>query len=232
MDSIKFLECQDVFKTLKNIHSEVTATILDPWYNRGVGGVRSDYNEWLIKLVQESLSISKHVFLWGFPEIVCQVLNHLPEETRLVAWLIWYYKNCPSVTKGWRSAQYTCLHLAHNDSTVYPENFFNEAQKERFKTGKMRFIPGPLSVIESPLNIGFINKKEQTGHPAQKPIEVIKPLVLMTTREGDTVLDPMCGSGTTGVVCLRTNRKAILGDESDEYLTLAKNRIEQEAVLS
>ena len=35
--------------------------------------------------------------------------------------------------------------------------------------------------------------------PYEKPISVIEPLILMSTVEGDTVLDPMCGSGTTGV---------------------------------
>ena len=86
----------------------------------------------------------------------------------------------------------------------------------------MRFIPGPPSVLECPLNIGFVGRSEQTGHPAQEPLAVIEPLVWMTTTEGDTVLDPMCGAGTTGEACLRLGRNAILRDHSDEYLSVTR----------
>ena len=94
-----------------------------------------------------------------------------------------------------------------------------------YAMGKMRFIPGPPSVMESPLNIGFVGRSEQTGHPAQKPLAVIEPLLLMATKEHDTVLDPMCGSGTTGEACLRIKRNAILCDSSSEYLTVTRSRI-------
>jgi site-specific DNA-methyltransferase (adenine-specific) len=89
----------------------------------------------------------------------------------------------------------------------------------------MRFMPGPASVLEVPLNIGFVGKNEQTGHPAQKPEKVIEPLVLMSTLPGDTVLDPMCGSGTTGAVCQKLGRRAILCDISEEYLEVTRKRL-------
>ncbi len=108
----------------------------------------------------------------------------------MVAWLTWYYKNCPSVVRGWRSAQYTCLHIGRRGARLYPEHFLNDAQKHKLAEGKLRYMPGPPTVFEAPLNIGFVGKQEQTGHPAQKPISVIEPLVLMSTTEGDTVLDP------------------------------------------
>ena len=81
--------------------------------------------------------------------------------------------------------------------------------------------------LEAPLNIGFVGPSEQTGHRAQKPGSVIEPLLLMTTQEGDAVLDPMCGSGTTGEACLRLNRKGILCDVSPEYLTMTQSRLEK-----
>lgn len=215
----------DVLETLAMVDKAVTATILDPWYNKGVGGVREDYNEWLNTVVAKAARISQHVFVWGFPEIVYRVMDNLPYDFSLVAWLTWYYKNCPSVMRGWRSAQYTCLHISRHDAKLYPEHFLNEAQKDKLKQGKLRYMPGPPSVIEVPLNIGFVGKNEQTGHPAQKPVKVIEPLILMTTQEGDLVLDPMCGSGTTGVVCKKLGRRAILCDESEHWLELANQRI-------
>lgn len=223
--SIEVMSPQDVLKTIAQIREPVVTTVLDPWYNKGVGGMRDDYQQWLDHVVLESSKISQHVFVWGFPEIVYTVLNSIPPNFRLVTWLTWYYKNCPTVNRGWRPAQYTCLHLAQQEAKLYPEHFMNDVQREKDKVRKLRYFPGPSTVIEVPLNIGFVGKKEQTGHPAQKPIKVIEPLILMTTKENDLVLDPMCGSGTTGVVCQALHRRAILCDESSEWTEVTKHRL-------
>ena len=223
--SAAILPPADVLDTLAAA-SRVSAVILDPWYNRGVGGCREDYHEWLAAVVAASCRVSDHVFVWGFPEILAHQIAHIPADYKLVAWLTWFYKNCPSVIRGWRSAQNTCLHLASETAAVYPQHFLNDAQKERWHSGKMRFVPGPPSVLEAPLNIGFVGRAEQTGHPAQKPLAVIEPLLLMATKERDIVLDPMCGSGTTGEACLRLNRKAILCDHSREYLSVTQTRLD------
>lgn len=222
--AVTVLSPADVLETL-SASPEVTAVILDPWYNRGVGGERDDYHDWLAEVIQASCRVAKHVFVWGFPEILAYQVPRIPRGWSLLAWLTWYYKNCPSMIRGWRSAQNTCLHLAADGASVYPQHFMNEEQRHRLATGKMRFIPGPPSVLESPLNIGFVGKAEQTGHPAQKPLAVIEPLVLMATQENDTVLDPMCGSGTTGEACLRLRRGAVLCDSSPEYLEVTRDRL-------
>lgn len=222
---VVLLEPQDVVKTLQAIREPVSAVMLDPWYNKGIGGVRDGYDEWLASIVGLASAIADHVYVWGFPEIVWRLLNRVPSQMNLVAWLTWYYKNCPSVIRGWRSAQYTCLHLAKPSARLYPEHFLNEAQREKQKQGKLRYMPGPPSVIDVPLNIGFVGRGEQTGHPSQKPEKVFEPLIEMVTIPGDTVVDPMCGSGTTGAVCARLGRRAILCDESEEYTQIAEARL-------
>ena len=222
--TVSILPAADVLDTLANA-SLVKTVILDPWYNKGVGGRREDYNHWLADVIEAASNVAQHVFVWGFPEVLAYQLPMIPQNFRLVSWLTWYYKNCPSVIRGWRSAQNTCLHLAALGAETYPKNFLTPSQLERWKNGKMRFIPGPPSVIEAPLNIGFVGRNEQTGHPAQKPVAVIKPLVLMSTQEGDTVLDPMCGSGTTGEACLRLNRRSILCDNSSKWLNVTNDRM-------
>lgn len=214
----------DVLDTLAEAPN-VKAVILDPWYNKGIGGERDDYNDWLAEVIRAACRISEHVFVWGFPEILAYQIAMIPDDFKLISWLTWYYKNCPSVIRGWRSAQNACLHLATDDASIHPEHFLNADQLARWKAGKMRFVPGPPSVLEAPLNIGFVGRSEQTGHPAQKPLSVIEPLLLMATKELDTVLDPMCGSGTTGEACLRLNRHAILCDNSAEYLSMTRKRI-------
>ena len=224
MQRVEVLKPADVLNTLEGA-PPVQTVILDPWYNKGIGGYREDYHEWLSEVIASACRVASHIFVWGFPEILAHQIPRLPSTHELVTWLTWYYKNCPSVIRGWRSAQNSCLHLASGDAQVYPEHFLSDEQLERLKAGKMRFIPGPPSVLESPLNIGFVGKKEQTGHPAQKPLSVIEPLILMSTQKGDMVLDPMCGSGTTGEACLRLDRRAMLCDESQEWLNVTSKRL-------
>jgi site-specific DNA-methyltransferase (adenine-specific) len=89
----------------------------------------------------------------------------------------------------------------------------------------MRFIPGPTSVIEESLLVGFVGKKEQTGHPSPKPEKVYEKLVLMTSKKNDLIYDPMAGGGTTGAVCRSLHRKCILSDISDDYIKLIEKRL-------
>jgi len=226
-DEIVILPPQDVFVTLRMLTKPMSTTILDPWYNKGVGEVRpmDEYIEWLSRVVWESSKTSNHIFVWGFPEIVCKILDHLPDGFELIAWLTWYYKNCPSVICGWRSAQLTCLHIAKPTAKMYPEHFLNEEQLQKRRMGKLRYFPGPPTVIEAPLLVGFVGRSEQTGHQAQKPDKVFEPLVLMTTKPGDVVLDPMCGSGTTGVVCRKLGRHAILCDKDERWIKVTERRL-------
>lgn len=164
--TIEILSSADVLDTLA-VLSEVRTVILDPWYNKGIGGRRDDYNEWLTTVIHAACRISQHVFVWGFPEVLAFQVANIPKGFALISWLTWFYENCPSVIRGWRSAQNTCLHIASKGATTYPEHFLNDQQLARWKTGKMRFIPGPPSVLEAPLNIGSVGRDEQTGHPAQ-----------------------------------------------------------------
>jgi adenine-specific DNA-methyltransferase len=67
----------------------------------------------------------------------------------------------------------------------------------------------------------------KNGHPTPKPVELMERIILTTSNPGDVVLDPMMGSGTTGVACVQTGRDFI-GIEIDEgYFNIAKGRIEK-----
>ncbi|MBQ3349731.1 MAG: site-specific DNA-methyltransferase [Thermoguttaceae bacterium] len=68
---------------------------------------------------------------------------------------------------------------------------------------------------------------ERTGHPAQFPLELAEAHVLTWSNEGDTILDPMMGSGTVGAVCAVTNRDFIGMDINKEYVDIAEKRIKQ-----
>ena len=71
------------------------------------------------------------------------------------------------------------------------------------------------------------SSKEKVGHPSQKPLKLIEMLVLASTREGDRVLDPFSGSGTTAFVCQNLNREFIGIEIEQKYIEMTENRLEK-----
>ena len=66
----------------------------------------------------------------------------------------------------------------------------------------------------------------KNNHPTVKPIKLMSYLITLFTREGDYVLDPFMGSGTTGLACKLLNREFIGIDFTEEYVEIAKERLE------
>ncbi|MDI9336814.1 MAG: site-specific DNA-methyltransferase [Alphaproteobacteria bacterium] len=74
---------------------------------------------------------------------------------------------------------------------------------------------------------GTTKDKEAFKHPAMFPEKLVLDHILSWTNEGDIVLDPMCGSGTTCKMAALSNRKYIGIDISDDYIKIAKKRVAQ-----
>jgi len=70
-----------------------------------------------------------------------------------------------------------------------------------------------------------LGKKDRNGHPAPFPEDLIKDHILSWSNEGDIVLDPMCGSGTTCKMAKLNNRDYFGIDCSDEYCNIARERL-------
>mgnify|MGYP001079414711 CR=1 FL=1 len=69
--------------------------------------------------------------------------------------------------------------------------------------------------------------QEAKGHPAPFPYDLAKDHIMSWTNEGDIVLDPMCGSGTSLVAAYDLKRQFVGFDISEEYCVLAKNRLKK-----
>ncbi|MEZ0290838.1 MAG: site-specific DNA-methyltransferase [Sulfolobales archaeon] len=83
--------------------------------------------------------------------------------------------------------------------------------------------------------VGRERLKDENGrrlHPTQKPEELLERVIRVSTREGDLVLDPMAGTGTTGVVAKRMNRRFILIEINKRYAEAAEKRIIESLVLA
>ena len=72
---------------------------------------------------------------------------------------------------------------------------------------------------------GVIGEIPLKKHPTQIPIALVEWILEYYSKEGDIVLDPTMWSGTTGVACLRNNRKLIGIEKNEEFFEIALNRI-------
>ena len=82
----------------------------------------------------------------------------------------------------------------------------------------------PLSIID----IAKEHDVNKQFHPTQKPVDLLRYLVLTYTNEGDTVLDNCMGSGTTAIACIKERRHFIGFKLSKEYFDKAVRRIKAE----
>ena len=71
------------------------------------------------------------------------------------------------------------------------------------------------------------SEKKQGKHPTQKPLEILDKIILASTKENDLILDPFCGSSTTGISAVKFGRKYIGIDNKKEYLDLSIRRYEE-----
>ena len=71
------------------------------------------------------------------------------------------------------------------------------------------------------------NGKEKTGYPTQKPLGIIRRIILASSNPGDMVMDFFAGSGTVGEVCLRTDRSFILMDNNLQAIETMRRRFSE-----
>ena len=75
-------------------------------------------------------------------------------------------------------------------------------------------------------SLGVANQsKERTGYPTQKPIKLYQRIIKASSNEGNTVLDPSCGAGTTADAAQSLNRKWICIDQNENAIKVAEKRL-------
>ena len=76
-------------------------------------------------------------------------------------------------------------------------------------------------------NLFSVANKKGSGHPTEKPIDLIRCWIEQSTKRGETILDPFMGSGTTGVACAKLSRKFIGIELEPKYFDIACERIQK-----
>jgi len=156
-------------------------------------------------------------------------LQHL--GFRILNDIVWFKPNAPP-NLGCRcfTASHETILWAARDSDS--RHIFNYQEMKKGNKGKqMRSLWKDIQedLWESIWNIPTPapREKQQGNHPTQKPLMLMRRLIEASTKEGDVVLDPFTGSGSTGIAALELKREFIGIEQSEEYLDLCMRRFEQ-----
>lgn len=166
--------------------------------------------------------------------------------------IIWHYRRWSNSQRGLLPAHQTILYYTKSDQYTFNETWteyspttnvdqilqrrsrdeFNKSVYDRDDEGNV--LPNgakrgvPLGDV---WDIPFLNPKakERSGYPTQKPLLLLERILSLASNEGDCVLDPFCGSGTTLVAAQSLDRAAIGIDISQDAVELTRTRLRDPA---
>jgi len=174
--------------------------------------------EWL-KLCKEALTKNGTIWISGTSHIIFSIGYALQQlNFKILNDIIWEKSNPPP--------NLSCRYFTHSTEIVLwaaknkkSKHYFNYDLMKKINMGKQ---------MKNVWTINAPGRKEKVHgkHPTQKPIELLNRILFASSKEDDLILDPFCGSGTTGVSALELGRKFIGIDTEKEYLEMAKKRFQ------
>ncbi|OGQ76344.1 MAG: hypothetical protein A2235_01870 [Deltaproteobacteria bacterium RIFOXYA2_FULL_42_10] len=185
-------------------------------------GVKENHEftlNWL-KACQRVLKPNGTIWVSGTTHIIYSIGYAMQElGYKILNDIIWYKRNAPP--------NLSCRYFTHSTEIVLWAAK-NEKSKHHFDYPLMK----KMNQGKQMRNVWEISsppaeEKKFGKHPTQKPVELLTRIILASTKEKDLVLDPFCGSSTTGVAAIPLNRKYVGIDLEDEYLQLSKKRLEE-----
>jgi len=242
----------DSIEWMKTINDEsIDMVFADPPYNIKKAdwddfGSQERYIEWSMRWIEQASRILKptgSLYVCGFSEILADLKHPSMRYFSSCRWLVWFYRNKANLGKDWGRSHESILHLRKKDfghinyddvripygkhTLKYPDH--PQADSSQYGRKGSHWTPNPLGakpkdVVEIPTTCNGMNEK--TPHPTQKPEELLRKLILASSSEGDLVLDPFSGSGTTAVVASQLHRQWLACDENPEYNQWATQRLD------
>lgn len=208
------------------------------------------YIQWSIQWISQASRILKptgSLYICGFSEILADLKHPASKFFNKCRWLIWHYKNKANLGADWGRSHESIIHFRKSNrvklniddvripygahTLKYPSHpqaetsaYGNSATKKHHNWTPHPKGAKPKDVIEIPTTCNGMG--ETTPHPTQKPEELLRKFVLASSNEGDLVIDPFSGSGTTLVVAEQLNRRWMGCDLNFEYNNWAINRLE------
>lgn len=141
--------------------------------------------------------------------------------------ICWFKPNAPpNISCRYFTSSHETLIWAKKDKKT--KHYFNyklmkhgEWSEDRLKNPKMQMRS--VWAITAPKK----TEKKFGKHPTQKPIDLLKRIILASTKEEDLILDPFCGSSTTGIASYMLNRRFVGIDIEKKYIDLSIRRFKE-----
>ena len=183
---------------------------------------KHNFNKKWIRLCKEVLKDNGTIWISGTMHNIYSIGMALEEEGfKIINNITWKKLNPPP--------NISCRSFVHSTETIIWAKKDLKNAKHKFNYELMRNLNGgkqAKDVWESSLTKP--SEKKFGKHPTQKPISLLEKIILASTNEGDLILDPFNGSGTTGIVANKLNRKYIGIEKEKEYLDLTIRRKERD----
>ena len=203
------------------------------------------YIEWCmewIKACHRVLNDSGSLFVCGFSEILADIKYSANKIFKGCKWLVWYYRNKGNLGNDWGRSHESILHFRkskkfkfHIDEVRIPYNAHTikypvrpQAKSSQYNN-KKNYIWSPHPKGAKPKDVFEIptianGSWEKTRHITQKPIELLKKIILSSTDPGDLIIDPFGGSGTTYIVAEAFGRSWKGCEINKGYCKIIKDR--------
>lgn len=88
-------------------------------------------------------------------------------------------------------------------------------------------LPDDSKYLRAEFHTATVSGREKVNHPTQKSLKLMKQLIEIHTNNGDIIIDPFMGSGTTGVAAIESGRKFIGIELEKDYYRIAEKRIKE-----
>jgi len=141
--------------------------------------------------------------------------------------IVWFKPNAsPNLACRCFTASHETLIWARKDKKGKHTFNYKSIKNDEWPEDLLKVPQKQMRSLWSVVKVGTPKASEKVHgkHPTQKPIELLRRIVLASTNEGDLIIDPFAGSSTTGIAACVNNRKFIGIDLNKEYLDLSIKR--------
>lgn len=240
MDQGITLICGDALEVMRGMPSgEVALVVTDPPYNLnkdyGTGSDNRDVEEY-VEFTRAWVKEAMRVLRPDGALYVCMGMRFIArlymilegEGLHFNSWITWHYTQGIGKTRGFSPRHDDILYFTM-DAKRYTFNLDDVRVPQKYyrSINNMRGA-NPGNVWEF-AHVHYCNKN-RWNHPTQKPEALFERMVLASSNEGDLVLDPFVGSGTTARVCQQTRRRCIGVDNNAGYIEMSRQRLSESFV--
>lgn len=240
---------------LKQLESNsVDLIFADPPYNINKAewdsfSSQKEYIEWSLSWINEAHRVLKKtgsLYICGFSEILADIKWSASHLFKGCKWLVWFYRNKANLGNDWGRSHESILHfrkakefifnidevrIPYNEHTTkYPKR--TQADTSQYSNGnKNHYVwePNPLGAKpKDVLEIPTISNSswEKYPHLTQKPVELLRRIILSSSNQDSIVVDPFGGSGTTYAVAEAYKQKWLGSELNTSYCEMIRKRLE------